>query len=175
MRGRADEPGTGCNFDVHGLRVRTLKDGHEILRIARSAERKARGHPEWADLVQEAALAVLEHPDEPHPVYLARRTAWNAWRRLRRRGSARARVDFDRLESPAEHEWPDSLASMLAGLTDAEFNSVVLICGLDGSGGRSFGEVAWMLGRNQGSVRHRYNAGLAKIRALLSARERIHE
>jgi RNA polymerase sigma factor (sigma-70 family) len=132
---------------------------------------RALAHGDADDLLQDAAVAALEHPpatNRPVRPWLAT-VILNRWR-MNRRGEAR-RTAREQLADVAE-EAPDPIdrARLLQRLSDAlvaldePFRQTVIARYLDG---KSCAQIARELGVPAGTVRWRLKTGLARLRAAL--------
>jgi len=137
------------------------------------------GDAEVDDLIQDTAVAALEHPpatDRPVRPWLAT-VLRNRWRMDRRESSRRrARelavapsdvVDVDAESSVARARTLERLSAALVAL-DEPFRTAVIRRYLDGE---TAAEIARALGVPAGTVRWRLATGLARLREALDARE----
>ena len=150
-----------------------LADLDGLRALARSL---VHGDAEADDLLQDTAIAALEHPpstDRPVRPWLAA-VLRNRWR-MDRRGDARRRVREDRAHEREETVAPaadellerarllERLAQALVAL-DEPFRATVMHRYLDG---KSAAEIARAAGVPAGTVRWRLAEGLARLRAAL--------
>ena len=139
--------------------------------LARALER---GDAEVDDLLQDTAVAALEHPpatDRPVRPWLAT-VLGNRWR-MDRRGAGRRAAREQAVERPAEPASPDVLLERARTLErvgaalvalDESLRQAVVLRYLDGL---SAVEIARRLGVPEGTVRWRLKAGLDRMRASL--------
>lgn len=132
---------------------------------------RALAHGEADDLLQDAAVAALEHPpatDRPVRPWLAT-VILNRWR-MNRRGEARRTAREQAVEVAEEAPDPIDRARLLQRLSDAlvaldePFRQTVIARYLDG---KSAAQIARELGVPAGTVRWRLKTGLARLRAAL--------
>lgn len=133
-----------------------------------------------SDLMSDAYLALLTcKPYDPRRGPWSSYVRWVATLAIR----DRARIDrkakkSDRIThfSPLSHdlhaaEFPepsDGLVHLFGALSDREAEACTLVCGLDGSRGRSLRDVAWMTGLKHEQVNRAYRRGIEKLRAQLT-------
>jgi RNA polymerase sigma factor (sigma-70 family) len=132
---------------------------------------RALAHGDADDLLQDAAVAALEHPPETDrsvKPWLAT-VILNRWR-MNRRSEARRRVREQAAEVAGEHVDPLERARLLQRLSDAlvaldePFRSTVIARYLDD---KSCAEIAREQGVPAGTVRWRLKSGLERLRAAL--------
>jgi RNA polymerase sigma factor (sigma-70 family) len=132
---------------------------------------RALAHGDADDLLQDAAVAALEHPpdtDRPVRPWLAT-VILNRWR-MNRRGEARRAAREQAIEVADEAPDPIDRARLLQRLSDAlvaldePFRETVIARYLDG---KTAAQIARELGIPAGTVRWRLKTGLARLRAAL--------